>query len=204
MAVKGKFTEHHIFMIRAIRTSISNIEAEIDHLDKKIERRMQPIEERIRKLCEIPVMSTNSLRELLAEIGVDMDVFPTAEHLTSWAGLAPGNNESAGKKSSHTNHGNKATKAIMTECAWCATRTKGTYFSARYKRLAARRGKKRALVAIAAEMLKVVYHMLKDGTAYKELGEDYIVTKRKDAQIKYHREQLKKLLGEDLPETQSA
>lgn len=92
----------------------------------------------------------------------------------------------------------------MTECAWCATRTKGTYFSARYKRLAARRGKKRALVAIAAEMLKVAYHMLKDGTAYKELGEDYIVTKRKDAQIKYHREQLKKLLGEDLPETQSA
>lgn len=92
----------------------------------------------------------------------------------------------------------------MTECAWCATRTKGTYFSARYKRLAARRGKKRALVAIAAEILKVVYHMLKDGTAYKELGEDYIVTKRKDAQIKYHREQLKKLLGEDLPETQSA
>ena len=101
MAVKGKFTEHHIFMIRAIRTSISNIEAEIDHLDKKIERRMQPIEERIRKLCEIPVMSTNSLRELLAEIGVDMDVFPTAEHLTSWAGLAPGNNESAGKKSTY-------------------------------------------------------------------------------------------------------
>lgn len=92
----------------------------------------------------------------------------------------------------------------MIECAWCATRTKGTYFSARYKRLAARRGKKRALVAIAAEMLKVVYHMLKDGTAYQELGEDYMVPKRKDAQIKYHREQLNKLLGEDSPETQSA
>lgn len=92
----------------------------------------------------------------------------------------------------------------MTECAWCATRTKNTYFSARYKRLAARRGKKRALVAIAAEMLKVVYHMLKDGTAYQELGADYMTTKRKDAQIKYHRDQLNKLLGEDSPETQSA
>lgn len=91
----------------------------------------------------------------------------------------------------------------MTECAWCATRKKGTYFSARYKRIAARRGKKRALVAIAAEMLKVVYHMLNDGTAYKELGEDYMVSRRKDAQIKYHREQLNKLLGEDSPETQS-
>lgn len=91
----------------------------------------------------------------------------------------------------------------MTECAWCAIRTKNTYFSARYKRLAARRGKKRALVAIAAEMLKVVYHMLKDGTAYTELGEGYL-TKRKEAQIKYHREQLNKLLGEDSPEPQSA
>jgi hypothetical protein len=92
----------------------------------------------------------------------------------------------------------------MTECAWCATRTKGTYFSARYKRLAARRGKKRALVAIAAEMLKVVYHMLKDGSAYQELGEDYMESRRKDAQIKYHREQLNKLLGEDTSETKSA
>lgn len=91
----------------------------------------------------------------------------------------------------------------MTECAWCATRTKDTYFSARYKRLAARRGKKRALVAIAAEMLKVVYHMLKDGTPYMELGEGHLNAKRKDAQIKYHREQLNKLLGEDTPETQS-
>jgi len=92
----------------------------------------------------------------------------------------------------------------MTECAWCATRTKGTYFSTRYQRLAARRGKKRALVAIAAEMLKVVYHMLKDGTVYKELGGDYLSNRRKDAQIKYHREQLNKLLGEDSPETKRA
>ena len=92
----------------------------------------------------------------------------------------------------------------MTECAWCATRTKNTYFSARYQKLAARRGKKRALVAIAAEMLKVVYHMLKDGTVYKELGADYLSARRKDAQIKYHREQLSKLLGEDSPEKESA
>lgn len=191
-------------MVRAIRTSLANIEAEIDHLDKEIERRMQPFEAQIKQLCEIPGMDVTSVSELLAEIGVDMEVFPTAEHLTSWAGLAPDNNESAGKKSSHTNHGNKATKAIMTECAWCATRTKGTYFSARYHRLAARRGKKRALVAIAAEMLKVVYHMLKDGTTYQELGGDYMVLRRKEAQIKYHREQLNKLLGGDLPEIQSA
>ena len=102
LAVEGRFTEHHTFMIRAIRTSIKNIEAEIEHLDQEIERRMQPFDTQIEQLCEIPGMSTTSVRELLAEIGVDMEVFPTAEHLTSWAGLAPGNNESAGKKKVHT------------------------------------------------------------------------------------------------------
>ena len=102
LAVEGCFTEHHIFMIRAIRQSISNIEAQIDHIDGEIERRMQPLETQMRQLCEIPGMDTTSVRELLAEIGVDMDQFPTAEHLTSWAGLAPGNNESAGKKKAHT------------------------------------------------------------------------------------------------------
>lgn len=102
LAVEGCFTEHHKFMIRAIRTSISNIETEIDHLDKEIERRMQPFEAQIQQLCEIPGMDVTSVNELLAEIGVDMEVFPTAEHLTSWAGLAPGNNESAGKKKAHT------------------------------------------------------------------------------------------------------
>jgi recombinational DNA repair protein (RecF pathway) len=92
----------------------------------------------------------------------------------------------------------------MTECAWCATRTKNTYFSAKYKRLAARRGKKRALVAIAAMLLKVVYHMLKDGTAYQELGDTYMDERRKQAQIKFHKEHLNKLLGEDSPDTESA
>lgn len=85
-------------MIQAIRKSLSNIEDEIKVLDDEIERRMLPIEAEIATLCEIPGMDTTSVRELLAEIGVDMEVFPTAEHLTFWAGLAPGNNESAGKK----------------------------------------------------------------------------------------------------------
>lgn len=102
LAVEGCFTKHHLFMIRAIRTSIADIEAGIDNLDKEIERRMKPFEEQIKRLCEIPGMDTTSVSELLAETGVDMEVFPSAEHLTSWAGLAPGNNESAGKKKAHT------------------------------------------------------------------------------------------------------
>lgn len=102
LAVEGCFTEHHRFMLNAIRTSISNIETEIDHLDAEIERRMRPLEEQITRLCEVPGMDTTSVMELLAEIGVDMEVFPSAGHITSWAGLAPGNNESAGKKKART------------------------------------------------------------------------------------------------------
>ena len=192
-AVEGHFTEHHMFMIRMIRRSIANIEAEIADLDAEIDRRMAPVNDIIERLCGIPSMDRTSVKELIAEIGVDMEVFPTAGNLASWAGMSPGNNESAGKKkSSHTNHGNKAVKAIMSECAWCASRTKDTYFSSRYKRLAARRG-------IGREILIIVYHMLKDGTEYRELGPDYMDDRRKQAQIKYHKEQLKTLLGEDTP-----
>ena len=88
----------------------------------------------------------------------------------------------------------------MSECAWCASRTKNTFFSTRYKRLAARRGKKRAIVAIGREILIIVYHMLKDGTEYREFGPDYMDDRRKLAQIRYHKEQLTNLLGEDTPE----
>ena len=203
LAVEGNFTEHHMFMIRMIRDSIADIERHIADLDAEIDRRMAPVNDIIERLCGIPSMDRTSVKELIAEIGVDMEVFPTADHLASWAGMSSGNNESAGKKkSSHTNHGNKATKAIMSECAWCASRTKNTFFATRYKRLSARRGKKRAIVALGREILIIVYHMLKDGTEYRELGPDYMDDRRKQAQIKYHKEQLKTLLGEDTPETQ--
>lgn len=107
------------------------------------------------------------------------------------------------KKSSRTNHGNKTTKAVITECAWAASCTKGTFFASRYKRLAARRGKKRALVALGHEILKVVYILLKEKCDYKELGENYMNERRKKSQIKYHQEALKQL-GVDLPEKKRA
>lgn len=103
------------------------------------------------------------------------------------------------KKSSHVNHGNKATKAIITECAWAASRTKNTFISERYGRLAARRGKKRALVATAHELLTIVYHVLKDQAVYSELGCGYVDQRRKNARIKYHFDVLKNL-GVDIPE----
>ena len=98
LAEEGNFTEHHKFMIRMIRRSIASIEAEIAELDAEIDRRMAPIDDIIERLCGIPSMDRTSVRELVAEIGVDMEVFPTADHLASWVGMSPGNNESAGKK----------------------------------------------------------------------------------------------------------
>lgn len=204
LAVEGKFREHHKFMLRSIRLSMEHLTDEIRALEEEISRRMQPFEDEIARLCQIPGISRTSAKDLLAEIGVDMEVFPSAAHLASWAGVSPGNNESAGKKkSSRTNHGNKQTKAVITECAWAATRTKHTFFASRYKRLAARRGKKRALVAVGHEILKVVYHLLKEKCDYKELGEFHVDERRKSAQIKYHKEALKQL-GVDTPDAQSA
>ncbi len=102
LAVEGCFTEHHKFMIGEIRANIKSIEESIERLDAEIEARMKPFDAQIHAICEIPGMDMKSARELLAEIGVDMEVFPTADHLASWAGLCPGNNESAGKKKVHT------------------------------------------------------------------------------------------------------
>ena len=102
LAVEGNFTEHHMFMIRMIRDSIADIERHIADLDAEIDRRMAPVNDIIERLCGIPSMDRTSVKELIAEIGVDMEVFPTADHLASWAGMSPGNNESAGKKKTHT------------------------------------------------------------------------------------------------------
>ena len=102
LAVEGNFTEHHKFMLRAIRKSIENLESQIKDIDEEINRYMQPVEQEVSLLCEIPGIKRTSAIDILAEIGVDMEVFPTDAHIASWAGLSPGNNESAGKKKART------------------------------------------------------------------------------------------------------
>jgi transposase len=111
----------------------------------------------------------------VAEIGIDMKPFPSAGHLASWVGLCPGNHESAGKRrSGRTTKGDAWLRVTLVQCAWAASHTKGTYLSAQYKRLAARRGKKRALVAVAHTLLGIVYAVLKKRGTYQELGADYL------------------------------
>lgn len=123
-----------------------------------------------------------------------MERFPDEQHLASWAGLCPGNNESAGKKkSSRTTHGDKWLKAMIVQCAWAATRTKGTYLRSKYDSLAGRRGKKRALVAVGHKVLIAAYFILKNKEPYKELGGEFLETRNREKQIKRHLQKLRDL-----------
>jgi transposase len=135
---------------------------------------LSPREEAIQLWMEIPGVGWISACNMVAELGVNMDQFPSAAHLASWAALCPGNNESAGKRfTGTTRKGNVWLRRTMCEVAWGASHTKGTYFEAQFRRIAARRGKKRALVAVAHSILVTAYHMLRDKRHYTELGPDF-------------------------------
>jgi transposase len=147
-------------------------------------------------LDTIPGVSRRIAEVMLAEMGLDMSQFPTADHLASWAGLAPGNHQSGGKRySGRTTKGNKPLASIMVQGAWSAVRVKGTFLKARYHRLAARRGKKRAIVAVAHSMLISAWHMLTYQQPYQELGGDYFDQRKQETKVSYLVRRLEKLTG---------
>jgi transposase len=147
-------------------------------------------------LDTMPGVNRRTAEVMLAEMGLDMSQFPTANHLASWAGLAPGNHQSGGKRySGRTTKGNKPLATIMVQAAWPAVRTKGTFLKARYHRIAARRGKKRAIVAVAHSMLVSAWHMLTYQQPYQELGGDYFDHRKKETKVSYLVRRLEKLTG---------
>jgi transposase len=147
-------------------------------------------------LDSIPGIDQKTAEVILAEMGLDMSQFPTDKHLAAWAGLAPGNHQSGGKRySGRTRQGNHALKSILVQAAWSATRTKDTFLKARYHRLAARRGKKRAIVAVAHAILVSVWHMLTYRQPYRELGGDYFDQRKKEVKVSYLIRRLEKLTG---------
>ncbi len=195
-ALTGKLTKHHKFMLNVVKKSIESKEMLIKELDIEIDKLLKnnQMVHDAELLSTIPGVSKESATYILAEIGNDMEQFPNEQHLASWAGLSPGNNESAGKKkSSRTTHGDKWLKAMLVQCAWAATRTKGTYLRSKYDSLVGRRGKKRAVVAVAHKILIATYFILKNKEAYKELGDNYLVKMTKEKQIKRHLQQLREL-----------
>lgn len=152
--------------------------------------------EAVALLDTIPGVNQRTAEKMLAEMGLDMSRFPTAGHLATWAGLAPGNHQSGGKRySGRTPKGNRALTTTMVVAAWTAVRSKDNFLKARYHRLAARRGKKRAIVAVAHSMLISAYHMLSQQQPYHELGGDYFDQRKKEAKVSYLIRRLEKLTG---------
>ena len=176
LALEGHLTEHHVFMLTRLMHHLDELECETDLFDARIAECLAPFVDAatMDRLDEIPGVNRCTIENVVAEIGVDMERFPTAAHLSSWAGISPANEESAGKrKRGKTSPGNHWLRRALGEAAWGAKATKDTYFSAQYRRLAARRGKKRAIVAVAHSLLVVFYHMLESPVAYNELGGNY-------------------------------
>jgi len=173
-ALHGRVREHHRFLIGQHLKTIEQLEATIAAFDTRIEAALRPFRDTIERLKEVPGLSQTSAAILIAEIGADMNQFPTAGHLLSWAGLVPRLDESAGKRrSTRVRKGAPWLKPVLVQCAWAAARKKNSYFQAQFLRLKARCGPKKAVVAVAASLLATAYHMLADGTCYQDLGADH-------------------------------
>jgi transposase len=170
-ALNGELTDHHRFLIKMHLENLDHLAKQIERIDEEIRRKMIPFQKEAKLIQTIPGISEVSASAILAEIGTDMSQFPDAAHLSSWAGVCPGNNESAGKKKSgRTQKGNSFLKGTLTEVAWAASKTKGSSYSAFYHNIVRRRGKKRALVALAHRMLTDIYCVLKFGEPYQDTG----------------------------------
>lgn len=194
IALEGQLTAHHCFMLKLSKSMILNIDDVIGDIDRQIDSYLEQCSEQFQLLQTIPGVNEQTALAIIAEIGTDMDVFPSEHNLASWAGLCPGSNESAGKKKSERiNKGNKFLKTALTEAAWVATHMKGTYFKAKFESLSIRRGRKKALIAIAHKMLISAYFILKNKQGYQSPDQEAWLEKRKQAQIKSHLKRLHEL-----------
>ncbi len=170
-ALAGRFGEHHRYLVARHLAAIDFLDSQIDDLNAEVARRMRPFEEEIALLDTIPGVGRETAEAIIAEIGVDMTQFPSAAHLASWAGMCPGNHESAGKrKSGKTRKGSRWLRATLVVAAQGAGRTKATALGTRYRGLAARRGKKRAAVAVGHAILVIAYQLLSHRVAYDDLA----------------------------------
>jgi transposase len=173
-ALDGRVRDHHRFLLDQHLKTIEQLEETVAAFDARIEAALAPFQDTIERLTQVPGLSRTSAEVVIAEIGLDMSRFPTAGHLLSWAGLVPGLNESAGKRrSTRVTKGAPWLKPLLVQCAWAAAKKKDSYFEAQLLRLRGRRGPKKAAVAVAASILTTVYHMLRDGTCYQDLGPNH-------------------------------
>ena len=173
-ALQGKVTAHHRFLISQHLRMIEHLEQTVTEFEAQIEAALKPFRAVVEFLATIPGVSTTAAPAIIAKIGVDMSRFATVGHLRSWAGMCPQLNESAGKvMSRRLRKGAPWLKPLLVQCAWAATRNKHSYFHAQFLRLKARRGPKKAILAVAASILTTVYYVLRDQAPYRDLGPLY-------------------------------
>ena len=184
-ALDGRVKPHHRFVLAELLCQVDSLDESIARFDAEIEKYCHPFEEEVELLDTIPGVAQRIAEVIVSEIGSDMSRFPTADHLAAWAGVAPGNNESAGKRySGTTRHGDRALTSALVQAAHAAARTRNTYLSAQYHRLAGRRGKKRAILAVAHSILVISYHIIQRKEPYRDLGGDYFDQRRPEATAK--------------------
>jgi transposase len=193
-ALQGRVTSRHRFLLRLHLRQIDALEAAITDLDREVEMELEPFRAAVRLLSSIPGVSALSAEVIVAEIGTDMRRFPTAGHLLSWAGLCPRSDESAGKRRSpRLRQGAPWLKTALVQCAWAASRKKDGYLRAQFQRLRQRRGPKKAVCAVAASMLAAIWHMLRDGTLWRDLGPDHFHRRSPEQQAHHLARQIAKL-----------
>jgi len=201
-SIQGFFTDHHRFVLKMILETIATLEAQIEALDLQIRCAMKEHEALLDRMKQAPGIADVASREILAEIGPTLDSFRKDTALVAWSGLCPGNNESAGKRKSGKSPVRKHhLKTIMIEVAWAAIKKKDSYFKDKYYRLKARRGAKRAIVAIAHRILLGIYHVIKDGADFRDLGGDYLTLRNKSQKVFHLRKQALAMGFDLVPQT---
>ena len=181
--LRGRVTAQHRFLLRLHLDQIDALDAAIARIDREVEASIVPFRTAVEQVSTVPGIKSLAAQTILSEIGIDMSRFSSSGHLISWACICPRSDESAGKRrSTRIRKGSPWLKTTLVQCAWAATRKKGSYLQAQYYRIRARRGPKKAIVAVAASILTAIYHMLKDGTMYQDLGPNHFDAHAKERQ----------------------
>jgi len=184
-ALQGRIREHQRLILSQLLVDIELFDEQVEQVSGMIEQRLTEQTQLLARLDAIPGVSRRTVEVVLAELGADMKRFPNARHAAAWAGMCPSNKESGGRRfAARSRQGNKALKRALVEAAMAAGRTKETYLSAQYRRIGARRGKKRAAMAVGHTLLRIIYHMIKEGTTYRDLGADYFDRRNQTAVVR--------------------
>ena len=193
-ALHGRVTQHHRFLLKLHLGQIDGLDGAISSIDDQVEANLAPFRTGVELVSTVPGVNTLSAEAIISETGIDMSRFPTAGHLLSWGGMCPRNDQSAGKRrSTRLRKGNPWLKTTLIQCAWAAKNKKGSYLQAQYHRLRSRRGPQKAICAVAASILTAVYHILKDGTPYQDLGPEHFTRRSQPTQAQRHVRRLQQM-----------